>query len=186
MKTGRKRKTGLRYPCGRLKKQETERDAMATALEARQRHYGVTAAQARDARFGSSLGRLNLMEMISEQQFDAGVRFARLYFAHNVILGLPTPTPQSVSGLMIYVGMIEDYGSTEADDDYVLKLRKQFNAATDMLDQCDRDHRMSTGRKPSLLLYRVVCADEDTTLWAQSDLGNLRIALNYLARVFRC
>jgi len=186
MKTGRKRKPGLRYPCGRLKKQETERDAMATALVARQRHYGVTAAQARDARFGSSLGRLNIMEMISDKQFDAGVRFARLYFAHHVISGLPTPTPQSVSGLMIYVGMIEDYGSIEADDDYVRKLRRQFEAATDMLDQCDRDNRMAAGRKPSLLVYRVVCADEDTTLWPEGDLGNLRVALNYLVRVFRC
>ena len=186
MKTGRKRKPGLRYPCGRLKRQETERDAMATALSARQRHYGVTAAQARDARFGSSLGRLNLQSQISDQQYDAGLRFARLYFAHHVINGLPTPSPQSVSGLMIYVGLLEGYGSVETDDEYVQKLRKQFNAATDMLDQCDRDHRMAAGRKPSLLLYRVVCTDEDTTLWPESDIGNLRIALNYLARVFRC
>ena len=186
MKTGRKRKSGLRYPCGRLKKQETERDAMATALAARQRHYGVTAAQARDARFGSSLGRLNMQELISDQQYDAGVRFARLYYAHHVLSGLPTPTPQSVSGLMIYVGLLEGYGTIETDDDYVRKLRRQFDAATDALDQCDRDHRMCAGRKPSLLLYRVVCTDEDTTLWPESDLGNLRIALNHLARVFRC
>jgi len=186
MKTGRKRKPGLRYPCGRLKRQETERDAMATALTARQRHYGVTAAQARDARFGSSLGRLNLQSLIGDQQYDAGLRFARLYFAHHVINGLPTPSPQSVSGLMIYVGLLEGYESVETDDEYAQKLRRQFNAATDMLDQCDRDHRMAAGRKPSLLLYRVVCTDEDTTLWSETDIGNLRIALNYLARVFRC
>jgi hypothetical protein len=103
-----------------------------------------------------------------------------------VISGLPTPTPQSVSGLMIYVGLLEGYGSIEVNDDYVQKLRKQFDVATDMLDQCDRDNRMAVGRKPSLLLYRVVCADEDTTLWPESDLGNLRAALNYLARLFRC
>jgi len=65
-------------------------------------------------------------------------------------------------------------------------VRRQFEAATDMLDQCDRDNRMAAGRKPSLLVYRVVCADEDTTLWPEGDLGNLRVALNYLVRVFRC
>jgi hypothetical protein len=52
------------------------------------------------------------------------------------------------------------------------------------LDECDRAARMERGRKPSLLLYRVVCVDEDTTLWPACDLGNLRLALNALVRAF--
>jgi hypothetical protein len=36
-----------------------------------------------------------------------------------------------------------------------------------------------------LLIYRVICVDEDTTLWAADDLGNFRVALNALVRVFR-
>jgi hypothetical protein len=44
--------------------------------------------------------------------------------------------------------------------------------------------RMERGRKPSLLLYRVVCVDEDTTLWPACDIGNLRLALNTLVRAF--
>ena len=75
MRAGRKRKPGLRYPCGKLKREETEREAMATALAARQRHYGVTARQARDERLGSALGRLSFFQMISAQQYDAGVMF---------------------------------------------------------------------------------------------------------------
>jgi len=47
---------------------------------------------------------------------------------------------------------------------------------------CDR---IARGRKPSLLLYRVVRVDEDTTLWPMSDVGNLRVTLNVLARTFR-
>jgi hypothetical protein len=43
---------------------------------------------------------------------------------------------------------------------------------------------MERGRKPSLLLYRVVCVDEDTTLWPACDLGSLRLALNTLVRAF--
>jgi hypothetical protein len=31
----------------------------------------------------------------------------------------------------------------------------------------------------------VICVDEDTTLWLEEDLGNLRVALNALVRVFR-
>ncbi len=62
----------------------------------------------------------------------------------------------------------------------------RFGAATKAIDDCDRAYRMGPGRRPSLLVYRVVCVDEDTTLWSMSDIGNLRVALNALARVFGC
>jgi hypothetical protein len=185
MRAGRKRKPGLRYPCGKLKREETEREAMATALAARQRHYGVSAKQARDARLGSSLGRLNLQLLISDPQYDAGVKFAQLHQAHHAIVGLPAPNPKSVTAIMIAAGLVAGVTTTEAAEDTIENLRKRFNVATDALDQCDRDHRMARGRKPSLLLYRVVCTDEDTTLWPECDLGNLRVALNALARIFR-
>jgi len=53
-----------------------------------------------------------------------------------------------------------------------------------VLDECDRAARMERGRKPSLLLYRVVSVDEDTTLWPACDLGNPRLVLNTLVRAF--
>jgi hypothetical protein len=46
-------------------------------------------------------------------------------------------------------------------------------------------HRFSPGRRPALLIYRVIRVDEDTTMWTAEDLGNLRLALNALTRVFR-
>ena len=186
MRAGRKRKPGLRYPCGKLKREETEREAMATALAARQRHYGVTAKQARDERLGSALGRLSFFQMISAQQYDAGVMFGKLYQAHHAIMGLPTPEPQSVTAIMIAAGLVEGVVTTEAPDETIEKLRKRFGDATDAVDRCDREHRMAAGRRPSLALYRVVCADEDTALWPECDIGNLRVALNALTRVFKC
>ena len=60
---GRKRKPGI----------------MQTAIDARRRHFGVTARQARDARLGTSLGRLAYQELISSAQYEAGRRFAELY-----------------------------------------------------------------------------------------------------------
>jgi len=185
MRAGRKRKPGLRYPCGKLKREETEREAMATALGARQRHYRVTTAQARDPRLGSSLGRLNLQSLISDLQYDAGVKFAQLHQAHHAIMGLPAPNPKSVTAIMIAAGLVAGITTTEAPENTIENLRKRFDAATDALDQCDREHRMARGRKPSLLLYRVVCVDEDTTLWPECDLGNLRVALNAFVRIFR-
>ena len=78
-----------------------------------------------------------------------------------------------------------DLKTLQPDDDVVDRLRRRLDAATDALDQCDHDHRMSPGRRPVLLVYRVVCTDENTTLWPEEDLGNLRVALNALVRVFR-
>jgi len=44
---------------------------------------------------------------------------------------------------------------------------------------------MSAGRRPTLLIYRVICSDEDALHWREEDIGNLRVALNGLVRVFR-
>ena len=54
-----------------------------------------------------------------------------------------------------------------------------------MLDACDHEQRMSAGRRPTLLVYRVVCTDEDTMHCPEDDMGNLRVALNALVRMFR-
>ena len=77
MAPGRKRKPGKRYPCGKRTRQEPEKDAMSTVIEARRRHFGVTAKQAKDERLGTALGRLAFRELISETQYQAGVAFAR-------------------------------------------------------------------------------------------------------------
>ena len=50
MVRGRKRKPGKRYPCGKRMREETERDAMSTVLDARKRHFGVSGKEARDER----------------------------------------------------------------------------------------------------------------------------------------
>ena len=79
MARGRKRKPGKRYACGKRTRQETERDAMSVAIDARRRHFGVTVKQAKDERLGTALGRLAFRELISDLQYQAGVIFADLY-----------------------------------------------------------------------------------------------------------
>lgn len=181
---GRKRKPGLRYDCGKLRREETEREAMTTALAARQRRYGVTLQQARDERLGTSLGRLAFRKLISETQYQAGLVFGELYQRHHIVMGLPTPSPRSVAGILINEGI---FGSSPSEPvlDVIEKLRERFQQATDALDECDRQHRFSAGLRPTLLAYRVICADEDASVWRVEDIGNLRLALNALTRVFR-
>jgi hypothetical protein len=184
MAAGRKRKPGKRYPCGKRTRQETERDAMSTVIDARRRHFGVTAKQAKDERLGTAFGRLAFRELISETQCQAGVAFAELYQQHHAVVGLPSPSPRSVTGLLINEGII---GASPSEPvlEVIEKLKRRFGEATDVLDACDREHRMSRGRRPTLLVYRVICTDEDAMRWPEEDMGNLRVALNALVRVFR-
>ena len=44
---------------------------------------------------------------------------------------------------------------------------------------------MSGGKRPTLLIYRIVCTDQDAMQWCEEDIGNLRVALNALVRLFR-
>jgi hypothetical protein len=184
MAPGRKRKPGKRYPCGKRTRQETERDVMSVAIEARRRHFGVTAEQAKDERLGTALGRLAFRELISETQYQAGVAFAELYQQHHAVFGLPSPSPRSVAGLLINEGI---FGSSPSEPllEVVEKLKRRFGDSTDALDACDREQRMSGGRRPTLLVYRLICTDEDAMHWNEEDIGNLRVALNALVRLFR-
>lgn len=184
MAPGRKRKPGTRYACGKRTRQETEKDAISTVIEARRRHFGVTAKQAKDERFGTALGRLAFREMINETQYQAGVAFTELYRQHHAVFGLPSPSPRSVSGLLINEGI---FGASPSEPvlEVIEKLKRRFGDAIDVLDACDREQRMSRDRRPTLLVYRVICTDEEAMHWREEDMGNLRVALNALVRLFR-
>ena len=184
MAPGRKRKPGKRYPCGKLTKQQLEMDAMSTVIDARRRHFGVTAKQAKDERLGTALGRLAFRELISEKQYQAGVAFGELYHRHQTLMGMPSPSPRSVAGLLINEGI---FGASPSEPvlEVVDRLKRRFRDATDVLDGCDREHRLSPGKRPTLLVYRIICTDQDAMNWPEEDLGNLRVALNALVRLFR-
>ena len=50
---------------------------------------------------------------------------------------------------------------------------------------CGGHSRVSPGSRPTLLVYRVICTDQEALHWGEDDIGNLRVALNALVRVFR-
>ena len=184
MAPGRKRKPGKRYPCGKRTKQQLEMDAMSTAIEARKRLFGVTSKQAKDERLGTALGRLAFRELISEKQYQAGIAFGELYHRHQALMGMPSPSPRSVAGLLINEGI---FGSSPREPvlEVIEKVKRRFADATNVLDASDREQRRSAGKRPTLLVYRIICTDQDALHWAEEDIGNLRVALNALVRLFR-
>ena len=98
--------------------------------------------------------------------------------------GLWSLNPRSVAGLLLNE-CIFCASPRELLLEVIEKLKRRFRAATNALDACDREYRMSPGSRPTLLVYRVICSDEDAMHWPAEDIGNLRVALNALVRVFR-
>lgn len=186
MAKGRKRKTGKRHPSGKLVQPsgaETQREAMATVLEARQRHYGVTARQARDERVGTALGRLAFGQIITAEQYAAGQKYAEIHHRHHAVMGWPMPFPASVTGILASDGVLGGVGAPPCRE-LIEKVRRHYRAVLDVLDQCDRDRQTAPGKAPSVLAYRLVCLDEDAGGWPQADLTNLALVLDALAHLF--
>ena len=186
MAKGRKRKVGKRHPCGKLAQPsagETQREVMATVLEARQRHYGVTARQARDERLGTALGRLAFAGAITAEQFAAGQKYGEIYHRHHAVMGWPMPFPASVTGILASDGALGGVG-TPPSQALIEKVRRHYGTVLDVLNKCDRDRQDAPGKAPSVLAYRLVCVDEDAGGWPQADRSNVSFALDALTQLF--
>lgn len=187
MARGRKRKAGRRHPSGKLVqpgKAETQREATATVLEARQRHYGVTARQAKDERLGTALGRLAFAGAVSAEQFAAGELYGDIMARNRGVMGLPRIHPHSAAGLMLDEGIFGQNTNVH-EPEFVEKVRRRAAAAILMVRTSDSDAPASAGRKPSALVHAVVCYETDATTWGQADLRNLCHGLDALCRLFR-
>jgi hypothetical protein len=101
-KRGRPRKQNAeRYPGGQIKhdyrQAESERDAMGTVLEMRQRQHGLNENDAKSALSGFVLGRMRLDKSINEVEFEAGERYAEDMARYYQLVGIPAPTPRAQS-----------------------------------------------------------------------------------------
>jgi len=184
---GRKRKPGRRHPSGKLVQPgagETQREVTATVLEARQRHYGVSARQAKDERLGTALGRLAFAGAVTAEQFAAGELYGEIMARNRAVMGLPTDQPRSVTALLINEGI---FGGSAPDHDpaLVAKVRRQAASAVLMLRTADSDAPGRTGRRPSALVHAVVCYDAEASSWPAADITNLCHGLDAICRLFR-
>lgn len=186
MARGRKRKSGKRHPSGKLMqpgKAETQREVTATVLDARQRHYGVSARQAKDERLGSAIGRLAFTGKITAEQLTAAELYGDLMARNRAVMGLPPFHPHSASGLLLDEGIF-GRSTAEPDPDYVEKIRKRAASAILMLRTADHDAVATTGRRPSKLVHAVVCYEVDAASWGEADLRNLAHGLDALVTLF--
>ena len=183
MAPGRKRKPGKRYACGKRTRQETERDAMSTVIEAKAplRRDGE-AGEGRTSRHCSGTPSLSQSHQRDAVPGRRGVCRTVPAAPCRLWPAVAQPTLRRRTADQRRHLRRQPQRACAGGD---REAKRRFNAATDALDACDREHRMSAGRRPTLLVYRVICTDEDAMHWPEEDIGNLRVALNALVRVFR-
>jgi len=89
---GRPRKEGERYPSGRIKHSETEKETQSVAVEARKRIHGLDHAGALS---GYTLGRMNLDGRISDAEREAGDDYATAIMRYYRATGIPFPSARA-------------------------------------------------------------------------------------------
>ena len=184
-KRGPKKQKGKREPNGRLSRQEAgprnmdaldmeERTTIEVGIEARQRVFGVSARDSRDQLAGSVVGRLCLTGEISRVQYDAAqawleCREAYLRAVAPAVGRQPgAVNPNATHGQSNY----ENVGAS-------VFAVSRYNAAQEAIQE--RQNELRLGAHLNGALDAILVRDAHV----EHLVGNLRTALNALARHFK-
>jgi hypothetical protein len=100
-KSGRPRKENMeRFPSGKIKPFETEKENQSVAIEARRRIHGLqdmSDTEVKSDHVGYTLGRIYLDGKISKDQLEAGNEFALAIARYHRLTGIPFPSARAQS-----------------------------------------------------------------------------------------
>ncbi|MGO8096714.1 hypothetical protein [Rhizobium leguminosarum] len=99
---GRPRKENVeRFPCGKIKPFETEKENISVAISARRRIHGfgrtVDDETVKSPFAGYTLGRMFLDGLITAEQRQAGDDYAEAIARYHKTTGIPAPSPRAQS-----------------------------------------------------------------------------------------
>jgi hypothetical protein len=195
---GRPRKEGVsRTKSGRIAlAHRTPRDEnpARTGIEARQRLFGMSEVVAQRNEVGSALGRLKMAGSeygISPEQFNAGDDWEKLFRQYvRIREGLPPDAPSPAS-MMLDIAPHRDLAHPDAEvfgpapvyeteEERDAKIVRRWSESYLALARLQTDF----GRPSPYEMLFSVCARDIPPRGIQ-ELGNLRIALNILVRLWR-
>lgn len=161
-RAGRKRKAGKRHPGGQLVKPQIDLKTRTS----RQPHRRVLKDELRtDERAASALGRLMLRDVIDNDQYDAGERYAFVVGEFRATINAPRATAGSGRGFECLARVIKDLASCgDADNCACLRRRRRYEDAFEALHDAGRAALMAVNRvavqgtepTPEELVYLVV------------------------------
>lgn len=178
----RRRKPGKREPNGKLSRVPAEiearhrdgldreaQDAIAVAIEARQRVFGLPLAVCRDQMAGSALGRLCLQGFITRVQYDAGMLYLADCDAHSRAIGTP--------GIV----RAQDFNRIGGKDNFENEAKtKAAMARYEAMVKAVRAKQTEIGNMGNLFGALDTVIRRDVML--EHLLGDLRLGLNALVR----
>lgn len=175
-KKGRKKIEGVaREPNGRISRSGIDHGpADVVALEARQRHLGISREQAKDQKAGTYIGYLSLLgrrDGLSEDQYDAAVEFQSLYLAYQRAIQSPGRLLDGEAG-------IASPEVTEAYEEWAKRTKGAYEECRSAIQEAQNEQRQS-----NLWAALDLCIIQGQHL--PHMLGDLRILCNALARHFR-
>jgi hypothetical protein len=182
----RKKPSVLRDPDG---KSRGEPAALVRAVALAQRIREVGAEHAANPLAGHALGRLRLRHQphgpqdpcsISPEQYEAGERYAAIAARHAALMGYATGSPKSAGFGLLAAGAscLE-----EPDEQVILAVRREFSDCYRAL--MDAGRAIGQGAKVALMTYDTCLDRRSLDGLSRADIGNLKVGLNALARLFR-
>lgn len=178
-RSGRKRKVGVKRVNGRIsqrkedvmqRKAETEREATATAREARMRVFGVSAEDVMNPDTATVVGRLKRAKVINAGQLKAAYRYEACVLSYRSAIAAP-------GGGHNTAGFSPEFLATEQER--YARAKTRFEGAMAAVRAENAIHRNCN--MPAALDL-IVMRDEDYHYLH----GDLRLALNALAHYFGC
>lgn len=171
-KRGRPRKAGIRATSGRLSRAADAHQENLDPILTRMRLFGLTEKDARDQKAATFVGRLQLMKVISQAQYDAAVAWLALRDSYKRAIGAPDALKSSGGAT----------GGTEETVEHTAwchRAIRQYDAAMAAVTAEQCLHQNRGGNLYGGLDY-VVGRDEQH--WHM--VGDARLALNALAHHF--
>ncbi|WEA60941.1 hypothetical protein PO860_03445 [Rhizobium sp. BJ04] len=175
---GRPRKANVeRFPCGKIKPFETEKDNISVAISARRRIHGfgrtVDDETVKSPFAGYTLGRMFLDGLITAEQRQAGDDYAEAIARYHKTTGIPAPSPraQSLFAVKGHEGEV-----TETIADRARKASNRMMALQGILLRCP------DGPQVRSMVYNVTVMDYEhlrqmppqQLLWLRRGLTALR------------
>lgn len=189
-RAGRSRKVlAKRHPGGQIIHEERPEDVIAVALRPRIRELGYDLATLRDERTGEvraaslagfTLGKLVLLQHITQSQCDDGERYGNLVRRHAGIMGYDLTGIRSAG--------FESIGPSRScegdiDEDAVMRVRRQFRGCYRALMDAGKAIRQAA--RVALTTYDVCLDRLYLAQLSGENIAHLRIGLNVLAKEFR-
>lgn len=182
----RRKRSVLRDPTGRSLGEPPEL-VRAVVLAQRIRHVGSEHAE--NPLAGHALGRLRLLHQphglqdpcsVSPEQYAAGERYAVIAARHAAIMGYAIGSPRAAAFGLCADGMSCEQ---EPDETVILSVRREFADCYRTL--MDAGRAIGQGTKVALVTYDICLDRRGFESLTRADIGNLKVGLNALARLFR-